>query len=40
MEVQGKLDELSLNTKGAHYAAKAAELKQVESRREELLKEL
>jgi len=31
MEVQSKLDDAShwLNTKGAHYEAKAAELKQV-----------
>ncbi|KAJ8436755.1 hypothetical protein Cgig2_030113 [Carnegiea gigantea] len=37
MEVQGKLDEAShrLNTEGAHYEAKTAELKQVELRREE-----
>ncbi|KAJ8425239.1 hypothetical protein Cgig2_014338 [Carnegiea gigantea] len=42
MEVQGKLDEASrrLNTEGTHYEAKAAELKHVESRRQELLKEL
>ncbi|KAJ8438319.1 hypothetical protein Cgig2_013367 [Carnegiea gigantea] len=42
MEVQGKLDEASrgLNTEGAHYEAKMAELKHVESRRQELLKEL
>ncbi|KAJ8422335.1 hypothetical protein Cgig2_015890 [Carnegiea gigantea] len=42
MEVQGKLDEASrwLNTKGAHYEAKMVELKHVESRRQELLKEL
>ncbi|KAJ8441459.1 hypothetical protein Cgig2_008720 [Carnegiea gigantea] len=37
-----KLDEAShrLNTEGAHYEAKTAELKHVESRRQELLKEL
>jgi len=37
-----KLDEASrwLNTEGGHYEAKAVELKQVESRHEELLKEL
>ncbi|KAJ8423973.1 hypothetical protein Cgig2_008748 [Carnegiea gigantea] len=42
MEVQGKLDEASrqVNTEGTHYEAKAAELKHVESRRQELLKEL
>ncbi|KAJ8421805.1 hypothetical protein Cgig2_016543 [Carnegiea gigantea] len=42
MEVQGKLDEAShqLNTEGAHYEAKTAELKHVESRHQELLKEL
>ncbi|KAJ8441760.1 hypothetical protein Cgig2_009189 [Carnegiea gigantea] len=42
MELQGKLDEAShrLNTEGAHYKPKAAELKQVESTLEELLKEL
>ena len=42
MEVQGKLDEAShrLNIEGAHYEAKTAELKHVESRRQELLKEL
>ena len=42
MEVQGKLDDAfhRLNTGGAHYEAKGVELKQVESRREELLKEL
>ncbi|KAJ8444116.1 hypothetical protein Cgig2_005797 [Carnegiea gigantea] len=41
-KVQGKLDDAShrLNTEGAHYEAKAAELKQVESRHEGLLKEL
>ena len=40
--MQGKLDEASrrLNTKGTHYEAKIAELKHVESRRQELLKEL
>ncbi|KAJ8426572.1 LOW QUALITY PROTEIN: hypothetical protein Cgig2_022309 [Carnegiea gigantea] len=38
----GKLDEASrqVNTEGTHYEAKAAELKHVESRRQELLKEL
>ncbi|KAJ8423189.1 hypothetical protein Cgig2_023380 [Carnegiea gigantea] len=42
MEVQGKLDEASrqVNTEGTHYEAKAAELKHVESRRQELMKEL
>ncbi|KAJ8429623.1 hypothetical protein Cgig2_012285 [Carnegiea gigantea] len=42
MEVQGRLDEAfrGLNTEGTHYEAKAAELKHVESRRQELLKEL
>jgi len=42
MEVQGKLDESHhrLDTKGAHYKAAMAELKRVESRREELLKKL
>ncbi|KAJ8430246.1 hypothetical protein Cgig2_009424 [Carnegiea gigantea] len=42
MEVQGKLDKASrrLNTEGAHYEAKTAELKHVESRCQELLKEL
>ena len=42
MEVQGNLDGAShwLNTKGTHYEAKAAELKHVELRSEELLKEL
>ncbi|KAJ8441461.1 hypothetical protein Cgig2_008722 [Carnegiea gigantea] len=42
MEVQGKLDEASrqVNIEGTHYKAKAAELKHVESRRQELLKEL
>ena len=42
MEVQGKLDEASrrVNTEGTHYEAKTAELKHVESRRQELLKEL
>ncbi|KAJ8425986.1 hypothetical protein Cgig2_009493 [Carnegiea gigantea] len=42
MEVQGKFDEASrwLNTESAHYEAKATELKQVELRRKELLKEL
>ncbi|KAJ8424349.1 hypothetical protein Cgig2_033468 [Carnegiea gigantea] len=40
--VFGNLDKASrrLNNEGAHYEAKAAELKQVELRREELLKEL
>ncbi|KAJ8446378.1 hypothetical protein Cgig2_019271 [Carnegiea gigantea] len=39
---RGKLDEASrwLNTEGTHYEVKAAELKHVESRRQELLKEL
>ncbi|KAJ8430787.1 hypothetical protein Cgig2_023281 [Carnegiea gigantea] len=39
---RGKLDEASrqVNTEGTHYEAKAAELKHVESRRQELLKEL
>ncbi|KAJ8431890.1 LOW QUALITY PROTEIN: hypothetical protein Cgig2_009957 [Carnegiea gigantea] len=37
MEVQGSR---RLNTEGAHYEAKTAELKHVESRRQELLKEL
>ncbi|KAJ8430854.1 hypothetical protein Cgig2_003784 [Carnegiea gigantea] len=38
----GKLDKTShqLNTEGAHYEAKTAELKHVESRHQELLKEL
>ncbi|KAJ8427082.1 hypothetical protein Cgig2_008951 [Carnegiea gigantea] len=42
MEVQGKLDEASrrLNTEDTHYEAKATKLKHVESRRQELLKEL
>ncbi|KAJ8430584.1 hypothetical protein Cgig2_001011 [Carnegiea gigantea] len=42
MEVQGKLDEAShrLNREGSHYEAKMAELKQVELRHEDLLKEL
>ncbi|KAJ8438702.1 hypothetical protein Cgig2_011885 [Carnegiea gigantea] len=42
IEAQSKLNEASwwLNTEGDHYEAKAAELKQVESRHEELLKEL
>ncbi|KAJ8426600.1 hypothetical protein Cgig2_013177 [Carnegiea gigantea] len=41
-KVQGKLDEAShrLNTEGVHYEANTAELKQVELRRKELLKEL
>ncbi|KAJ8443803.1 hypothetical protein Cgig2_017284 [Carnegiea gigantea] len=41
-KVQGKLDEASrqLNTEGAHYEAKMVELKHVELRRQELLKEL
>jgi len=40
--VQGKLDEAScrVNTKGAYYDANEAKLKQVESRHEQLLKEL
>ncbi|KAJ8444139.1 hypothetical protein Cgig2_029914 [Carnegiea gigantea] len=42
MEGQGKLDEAShlLSTEGAHYEAKIAELNHVESRHQELLKEL
>ncbi|KAJ8425622.1 hypothetical protein Cgig2_018407 [Carnegiea gigantea] len=42
VEVQGKPDEAScrLNTDSAHYAVKTAELKHVESRHQELLKEL
>ncbi|KAJ8424573.1 hypothetical protein Cgig2_023569 [Carnegiea gigantea] len=42
MKVQGKFDEAShrLNTEGTHYEAKAAKLKHVESRRQELLKKL
>jgi len=42
MEVQGTLDEASrrLNTEAAHHEARTAELKHIESRHQELLKEL